>query len=102
MGEVLTRAKGAPTDAQISKRFQATLKSCMGTKVLDLKKVLALSTEVKQFMVNHLMRCRMPVLKEFTVGLDQSWVACMGYMYEVTAHNGFVLICTCENQHKVR
>ena len=85
-----------------NKHLNACCKRSKGQKVLDLGKLKALPDETKKAMALYLIRNRGPVLLELvTPDIDQSWLACMGYMYKTKGKvSGFTFIHTCEHSIK--
>lgn len=86
------------------REFNAVLKSITvkrrGQEArLEVAKAAALSAEVKAKMVEHLVRNRGPVLKQFVgPNTDLSWLQASGYMYSYHSA-GFDFVGMCE--HKV-
>jgi hypothetical protein len=83
------------------REFDKILHTCMdkrGVK-LDLTKVAALPDETKTEMTLWIIRNRAPLLVQLlTPKLDQSWLACMGYMYTTTGRSsGKTFLHTCEH-----
>ena len=82
------------------REFNKHLNSCKRGKRLDIDKIKALPEEVKTGMAYVIIRYRAPVLQEMiTDQIDQSWLACMGYMYKSKgAKSGYTFIHTCEHR----
>lgn len=82
-------------------QFNKILNSCRNkTKTrLDIAKISALPEKTKTAIVLHIVKYRGPILKEFmTPAIDQSWLACCGYMYQTKgAKSRLVFIHTCEH-----
>jgi len=68
---------------------------------LDIKKIEALTDEVKTQMVEWIIRNRGPIVKELIpITLDNSWLASCGYLYETKSVKGYTFIHTGENRIK--
>lgn len=69
--------------------YDKTLKSLCYPKsnAIDPAEVQALSSPVKEGIINYLVRRGYPIMKHYLVGLEdeanmQSWLEAMGYMYD--------------------
>lgn len=86
------------------REFDKYLNACRtrGKRRVDLAKLRALPDDVKTGMALWIIRNRGPVLADLiTAEIDQSWLACMGYMYKTTGKvSGFTFVHTCE--HTIR
>jgi len=87
------------------REFNKQLRACStrkGKGKLSTRKVAALPDETKTEMVYHIVRNRGPVLLELiTPEIDQSWLACCGYMHQTTGKaSGYTFIHTAE--HRIR
>ena len=68
---------------------------------LDIKKIEALTDEVKTQMVEWIIRNRGPIVKELIpITLDNSWLASCGYLYETKSVKGYTFVHTCEHRIK--
>lgn len=65
-------------------------------KYLDKGKATALPLEMKAELTKHIVKHRGPVLREFLVEDQQSWLAACGYSYRYTS-NGYDFLGTCEH-----
>ena len=84
------------------REFNKQLRAC-STKAgrLSKAKVAALPTATKTAMALYIIRNRGPVLIEFvTDEIDQSWLACCGYMHRTKGKSGYTFIHTAE--HPIR
>jgi len=66
---------------------------------LDIKKIEALTDEIKSQLVYFIVRNRGPIIKELIpVTIDNGWLASCGYLYETKSCKGYTFIHTCENR----
>lgn len=82
------------------REFNKTLKSLSYDKegILSAEKIAMADNELKNKLINYLVRNRLPILKNLINNTtDFSWLASMGYM-EHKKGKKFDFLCTCENQ----
>jgi hypothetical protein len=82
-------------------QFNKIINQISTNNKLDLKKIEALTDEVKMQLVEWIVRNRGPIVKELIpVILDNSWLASCGYLYETKSVKGYTFVHTCEHRIK--
>lgn len=85
--------------------FNKTLNQCRlpkrknAVRLLDAKKVKALSVATRHDMLLYVVRNRGPVLVEMlTPDTDMQWLRSCGYLYKTTGKSGYTFVHTCEHE----
>ena len=81
------------------REFSKLLKGISGKNgLLSTVKIKGLTNEIRNRMIDYIVRKRMPIVMEFlNKKTDMKWLNAMGYFYyEKNAEYNF--LCTCENK----
>jgi hypothetical protein len=80
------------------RQFNSLLKRITVNHRISIEKISTLTDAEKDSMVYFIIRNHCPVLKELiSPGINQSWLASMGYMYETKGKiSGYAFVHTCE------
>lgn len=84
------------------REFNKILKELTYEGVLMAEKIVMLTNEKRNEIINYLVRNRAPIVKNFINNTtDMGWLHSMGYLYSKKGKK-FEFLCTCENQLQVK